>query len=44
MAEGGRIALTRPKKDSTDVIPLDWETVRLLAYGDARILVMAEAA
>jgi 16S rRNA (guanine966-N2)-methyltransferase len=44
MVEGGRIALTRPKKDSTDVIPLNWETVRLLAYGDARILVMAEAA
>lgn len=39
LAPNGEFVLTRPRrKDSTDVIPLDWPA-RLLSYGDARILV-----
>ena len=40
LGPNGQFVLTRPKgRDSTDVIPLHWRTVRLLKYGDARILV-----
>jgi 16S rRNA (guanine966-N2)-methyltransferase len=36
----GQFVLTRPKRrDSMNVIPLDWRPARLLSYGDARILV-----
>lgn len=36
----GLFVLTRSKRrDSTDVIPLDWRPAKLLRYGDARILV-----
>jgi 16S rRNA (guanine966-N2)-methyltransferase len=38
------VALTRPKADSTDVIPVHWAVVRILTYGDTRILVLQEAA
>jgi 16S rRNA (guanine966-N2)-methyltransferase len=41
---GGTVVLTRPKRDSTDVIPVHWVVVRILAYGDTRILVLQEAA
>jgi 16S rRNA (guanine966-N2)-methyltransferase len=44
ITEGGTVALARPKRDATDVIPLHWETVRLLTYGDTRILVLRKAA
>jgi 16S rRNA (guanine966-N2)-methyltransferase len=43
MAPGGTVALTRPKADSKDVIPVHWAVVRLLTYGDTRILVLQEA-
>ncbi|MGH2674720.1 MAG: RsmD family RNA methyltransferase [Actinomycetota bacterium] len=43
MAPGGALALTRPKADSNDVIPVHWAVVRLLTYGDTRILVLQEA-
>jgi 16S rRNA (guanine966-N2)-methyltransferase len=40
LAANGAFVLTRPRrKDSTDVIPLDFRAARLLNYGDARILV-----
>lgn len=36
----GAFVLTRPRRqDSTDVVPLHWPAVKLLRYGDARILV-----
>lgn len=36
----GLFVLTRSRrKDSTDVIPIDWRPAKLLRYGDARILV-----
>jgi 16S rRNA (guanine966-N2)-methyltransferase len=38
----GMIVLTRPARDSTDVVPLHWKIVKLLAYGDARILICLE--
>lgn len=38
-APGGTVVLTRPKQDATDVIPVDWSLVKVLAYGDARILI-----
>ena len=44
MAEGGTIALTRSKRDATDVVPIHFRVDRLLTYGDARILVCREAA
>jgi 16S rRNA (guanine966-N2)-methyltransferase len=37
------IALTRPARDPTDVIPVHWETVKVLTYGDTRILICREA-
>lgn len=41
-ARGGVIALTRPKAGSTDVIPIHWQAVKALTYGDARILICRE--
>ncbi len=43
-APGAIVALTRPKGSSTDVIPVHWGVVRILTYGDTRILVLQEAA
>ena len=43
MAGGGALVLTRPKGDSTDVVPVHWPVDRLLTYGDARILICREA-
>ncbi|MDQ4006397.1 MAG: RsmD family RNA methyltransferase [Actinomycetota bacterium] len=39
----GAVVLTRPKKGSIDVVPVDWPVDRLLTYGDARILICREA-
>jgi 16S rRNA (guanine966-N2)-methyltransferase len=39
---GGAGALTRPARSSTDVIPVNWQVVKRLAYGDARILLFRE--
>jgi 16S rRNA (guanine966-N2)-methyltransferase len=39
----GTIVLTRPRRDATDVIPVDWAPVKVLTYGDARILICREA-
>lgn len=44
MARGGTVALTRPRKDATDVIPIHWIVIKLLTYGDTRILICREAA
>lgn len=44
LVPGGGVALTRPKADPTDVIPVHWAVVRILTYGDTRILVLQEAA
>ena len=44
MAPRAIVALTRPKGNPIDVIPLHWRTVRILTYGDSRILVLQEAA
>jgi 16S rRNA (guanine966-N2)-methyltransferase len=42
-APKGTIVLTRPARDPTDVIPVHWETVKVLTYGDTRILICREA-
>jgi 16S rRNA (guanine966-N2)-methyltransferase len=42
-APEGTIALTRPRRDPTDVIPVHWAPVKVLTYGDARILICREA-
>ena len=42
LERGGTGALTRPARSSTDVIPVDWQVVKRLAYGDARILLFRE--
>jgi 16S rRNA (guanine966-N2)-methyltransferase len=43
LASGGTIVVTRPKRDARDVIPVDWMPVKVLTYGDARILICREA-
>ena len=42
VAPGGAFALTRPKRDVKDVIPIHWAPRKLLTYGDARILLFRE--
>ncbi|HEX2026030.1 MAG TPA: RsmD family RNA methyltransferase [Actinomycetota bacterium] len=42
-APGGTLVLTRPSRDPTDVIPVHWGSVKVLTYGDARILICREA-
>jgi 16S rRNA (guanine966-N2)-methyltransferase len=42
LAEGAIVALTRPSRDSTDVIPVDWSLVRRLTYGDTHVLLCRE--
>jgi 16S rRNA (guanine966-N2)-methyltransferase len=42
VASGGTIVLTRPRKGSNDVIPVNWTAVKVLTYGDARILILGE--
>jgi 16S rRNA (guanine966-N2)-methyltransferase len=42
VATGGTLVLTRPKRDATDVIPVHWTAVKVLTYGDARILICRE--
>jgi 16S rRNA (guanine966-N2)-methyltransferase len=42
LERGGTGVLTRPARNSTDVIPVDWRVVKRLAYGDARILLFRE--
>ena len=44
VSPGATAALTRPKGDHTDVIPVHWSVVRILTYGDTRILILQEAA
>ena len=36
------IALTRPSRNPSNVIPVDWHVVKRLAYGDTRILLCRE--
>jgi 16S rRNA (guanine966-N2)-methyltransferase len=42
LSRNGRFVLTRPSRDLTDVIPVDFEVAKVLAYGDTRILVCRE--
>ena len=42
LASGATIVLTRPRETSTDVIPINWHVVRLLDYGDTRVLICRE--
>jgi 16S rRNA (guanine966-N2)-methyltransferase len=39
VAAGGRVALTREKGSYTPVIPVDWQQVKRLSYGDPVVLV-----
>jgi 16S rRNA (guanine966-N2)-methyltransferase len=39
VAAGGRVALTRPSRNPTVVIPVHWALERRLSYGDAVVLV-----
>jgi 16S rRNA (guanine966-N2)-methyltransferase len=43
LTSGGTMVLTRPSKDPTDVIPVHWNAVKVLTYGDARVLICREA-
>jgi 16S rRNA (guanine966-N2)-methyltransferase len=36
------VALTRPSRTDTDVIPVDWSIVRRLAYGDTHVFLCRE--
>jgi 16S rRNA (guanine966-N2)-methyltransferase len=38
------MALTRPRRDRTDVIPVHWSAVKRLVYGDTLILLLREEA
>lgn len=40
IATGGTVALTRPRRASTDVIPVNLQVVKHLDYGETRILVL----
>ncbi|HYH28078.1 MAG TPA: RsmD family RNA methyltransferase, partial [Actinomycetota bacterium] len=42
LAPDGRFALTRERRSSTDVVPVDWLVERRLSYGDTLILVCRE--
>jgi 16S rRNA (guanine966-N2)-methyltransferase len=41
---GGLLALTGPRKDRNDVIPVDWSAVKRLVYGDTLVLLLREEA
>jgi 16S rRNA (guanine966-N2)-methyltransferase len=43
LAPGGTVLLTRPRRNPTDVIPVHWTAVKVLTYGDARVLILREA-
>jgi 16S rRNA (guanine966-N2)-methyltransferase len=43
LTSGGTMVLTRPRRNPSDVIPVDWNTVKVLTYGDARVLICREA-
>jgi 16S rRNA (guanine966-N2)-methyltransferase len=42
LARGWTVALTRPKRSSTHVIPLDWHVARRLEYGDSLVILYTE--
>jgi 16S rRNA (guanine966-N2)-methyltransferase len=42
LARGAIVALTRPSRNSTSVIPVDWSVIRRLAYGDTHVLLCRE--
>ena len=42
LAPGARIAVTRPARSPTDVVPVDLQVERRLAYGDTLVLVCRE--
>jgi len=42
LSPGWTVALTRPKRSSTIVIPVHWAIARRLAYGDSLVLVYRE--
>jgi 16S rRNA (guanine966-N2)-methyltransferase len=42
LAPGAIVALTRPSRNHTDVVPVDWALVRRLTYGDTLVLLCRE--
>jgi 16S rRNA (guanine966-N2)-methyltransferase len=40
---GWTVALTRPSRSSTPVIPVDWRVAKRLGYGDTAVLIFREA-
>ena len=42
LAPGAIVVLTRPSRNTTDVIPVNWSVIRRLAYGDTRVLLCRE--
>lgn len=42
LSDGALVALSRPSRNDTDVIPVDWTIVRRLAYGDTHVLLCRE--
>jgi 16S rRNA (guanine966-N2)-methyltransferase len=42
LAQGFLIALTRPRRDDTDVISVNWQVARRLEYGDTLVVLYRE--
>jgi 16S rRNA (guanine966-N2)-methyltransferase len=42
LAQGAIVALTRPSRNHTDVVPVHWALVRRLTYGDTLVLLYRE--
>ena len=42
LAPGATVGLTRPRRDHTDVIPLNWQVARRLEYGDTLVVLYQE--
>lgn len=42
LSDGALVALSRPSRTDTDVIPVNWTIVRRLAYGDTHVLLCRE--
>ena len=42
LAPGATICLTRPRRDYTDVIPVNWQVARRLEYGDTLVILYRE--
>lgn len=42
LAPDAMVALTRPSRNDSDVVPVDWRIVRRLTYGDTGVLLCRE--